>query len=989
MNLRSLLFLMLSPVLITGRLCAQNDYFQQRVDYRIEVRLDPDRGQLHGRVRMTYRNQSPNVLTEIWMHLWPNAYKNRQTAWARQQLRNGKSAFHHSKRSERGFIDSLAFRIDGEFRRALPHPEHIDIVRLPLNKPLLPGDSAIITTPFRVQVPKSFSRLGRTGEQYQITQWYPKPAVFDRQGWHPMPYLDQGEFYSEFGTYDVSITVPEHYVVGSTGRLVNNPTEENFMKQREAQSRQLLVAGGAVKDKPFEVPAQPRTKTLRFVQEDIHDFAWFCDPQYLVLTEKMFLPSGRHVELLALFNHHGSDRAWSNATQYLREGVQYYSQIVGEYPYSRCTAVDGALSAGAGMEYPMITVVSANGGDEILRQTIIHEVGHNWFYGILASNERAHPWMDEGFNSYVEGRAMELVRQSEGTVPLGYGDGLRFQLLSVLMSRTGELGFAYSQGANLNQPLTLPADEYASLNYGLDVYMRMTLLIRYLENYLGREVIDRCLQTYYKDWFNRHPGPADIKASFEKASQQDLSWFFDELLPSADPVRIRLEQVRELETGKWEVVVNNQSGYRLPVRLVALGPQGDTLSQGWLPPFMGKSTTTILVKKRPRRIVAGHDHVLVEPNLQNNASGWATPALKLGTSISPRPNRRDFNWLPAYGYNSRDGNQLGAIFFFQPFPKRGFEFHVLPMYSLLREHWTGSAGFTLRANQFPYGHALRKVEFRSRGALFADLLRVKHAIDFYFASPRPNRPRTSILTLRTHQLGWREADGSLEVANNFKPYYIGADWHYADNRKIWAWGFDVHAGGRNADVLQVQLVPNASWEWAKDFRTSLRIFAAVWAQRKGVPPGIQYALSGGFDMFGERYYIDRRQFLPETEIVDLAPTQETGFWSRQLVGDQGGFRSLLFLPGTDRWMLAFNLSQSLPSNLFLFADYGLQPNARGRGLGYYGSGLGFKVVPDVLHINFPLLGSVYRDDIPQTWKQFGQQINFTLQLNEAIRRIPF
>lgn len=978
---------------VSATLHAQSSYFQQQVDYKIDVRLDPERGRLHADMRMVYHNQSPNTLTEIWIHLWPNAYKDRKTAWAKQKLRNGASDFYHSKREERGYIDSLAFRVNGEYRRLIPHPEHGDIARLPLPNPLAPGDSVVITTPFRVQVPKSFSRLGRTGEQYQVTQWYPKPAVFDHKGWHPMPYLDQGEFYSEFGTFDVSITVPEHYVVGATGRLVNNPQEQEFMRRREAQSRQLLRSGDVDDlDTPFEPPMAPRQKTLRFVQENIHDFAWFCDPQYFVMTEKARLRSGKEVELIAMFAAHDESDVWTKATQYLSEGVRFYSQIVGEYPYTRCTAVDGALSAGAGMEYPMITVVSAKGGAAVLRETIIHEVGHNWFYGILASNERDFPWMDEGFNSYVEHRAVRLALAEDRKNGAGGRNPLEnpessFNLSKMLTGKVNELGFAYSQGANSNQPLTLHSDEYGHINYGLDVYARMSLVLEYLEKYLGEQLMDECLQNYFKEWGNRHPYPSDMKASFEKTSKQDLSWFFDELLPSADPVRLKMERVELLPDGRLEVEVSNNSAYRLPARLTVLGAKGDTLSQGWLPPFLGKSKTTLLVKGEAKRVVVGTDSELVEPNENNNFNGCSSPALKMGLRISPRYDRRDLNILPAYGYNSRDGNMLGALLYYQPFPKRNLEFHALPMYSLPEERWTGSAGFTLRANQFPYGHALRKLEFRSRGALFADLLRVKHELSFYFAAPRPSRARTSVLTLRTHQLGWREANGDIELADDFRSYYTAADWLYEQDRKVFRWGFRAEVGGRDAGSLRAQIAPQLYWEPCKGYKMNLRLFAGAFLERNSVPLALQYRLSGSFDPFGEEYYLDRRNFLPAGEAPALPLTRETGFWSRQIIEDQGGFRSILLLPGTDRWMAAVNYSLKLPYFVEMFVNYGVQPNAAGKGLDYYDAGVTLRVIDRVLHVNFPIAGSVYGEDTPQTWKQFGQQINFTLQLNEAIKRV--
>ena len=232
-----------------------------------------------------------------------------------------------------------------------------------------------------------------------------------------MPYLSQGEFYSEFGTFDVHITLPKNYVVGATGDLVNGAEEEAWLRGREVLSRQKLDAPAPEDGKPFDYEfPEGATKTLHFRQTDVHDFAWFCDKDYYVLTGRAELAgSGKKVKTVALFNERDKAK-WAEANEYIAQGVYHYSKMVGDYPWKHCTAVDGALSAGAGMEYPNITVVGAGAG---LRDVIIHEVGHNWFYGIFGTNERRYPWLDEGFNSYYEYRARDEQAMDEGETSSG------------------------------------------------------------------------------------------------------------------------------------------------------------------------------------------------------------------------------------------------------------------------------------------------------------------------------------------------------------------------------------------------------------------------------------------------------------------------------------------------------------------------------------------------------------------------------------------
>ena len=192
-------------------------YWQQQTDYTIDVKLNEKEKTLDGFEKIVYTNNSPDTLQFIWFHVWPNAYKNDRTALSDQLLENGNTDFYFSDKEQRGYINRLDFKIDGTTAKTEDHPQHIDIIKLLLPKPLLPKQKITITTPFHVKLPYNFSRGGYHNETFQVTQWYPKPAVYDKNGWHPMPYLDQGEFYSEFGSFDVQITVPKKLCSGGNG----------------------------------------------------------------------------------------------------------------------------------------------------------------------------------------------------------------------------------------------------------------------------------------------------------------------------------------------------------------------------------------------------------------------------------------------------------------------------------------------------------------------------------------------------------------------------------------------------------------------------------------------------------------------------------------------------------------------------------------------------------------------------------------------------
>ncbi|NTS40925.1 M1 family metallopeptidase [Flavisolibacter sp. BT320] len=475
-------------------------YWQQRVDYTIDVSLNDKEKTLDGFERLVYTNNSPDTLRFIWFHLWPNAYKNDKTAFSEQTLQNGDTRFYFSDKEQRGYINRLDFKVDGTTAQTEDHPQHIDIVKLILPRPLLPKQKITITTPFHVKLPFNFSRGGYDGQSFQLTQWYPKPAVYDRNGWHPMPYLDKGEFYSEFGSFVVRFTLPKAYAVAATG-VLQNEEEKAWLKGREnfqlppvaKQTRPQPYRSAKVKPTPVtpSVPEPGETKTLQYQQDSIHDFALFASKDFIVNCDTLQLPSGRIVNVAAFYTP-TQKSTWSEAVRYAKEALRFYSAALGEYPYPVATVVQGPESFGGGMEYPTITVLAPTGTAQELDGLVAHELGHNWFYGILASNERQHPWLDEGLNSYYEGRYLQSRWGPQ--------------------SRAAEVLFQHKAANKTDQAIATPSDSLSSINYFLSAYHKTAEWFKMLEQMLGTETFDAMMRRYYAEWKFRHPQPEDFKA---------------------------------------------------------------------------------------------------------------------------------------------------------------------------------------------------------------------------------------------------------------------------------------------------------------------------------------------------------------------------------------------------------------------------------------------------------------------------------------------
>ncbi|MBN8667331.1 MAG: M1 family metallopeptidase [Chitinophagales bacterium] len=503
-----------------------SQYWQQDLRYSIDVTLNDTENTLDGFERIDYTNHSPDTLRFIWFHLWPNAYKNDKTAYTDQALQNGSTAFYFSQKDQKGYINRLDFKVDNITADVEDHPEHIDIVKLVLPTPLLPGKSVTITTPFHVKLPNFFNRGGYKGQHYYVAHWFPKPAVYDHKGWHPMPMLDHGEFYGEFGHFDVQITLPANYVVAATGEL-QNESEKKWLETRRSftwiPETEKVKVKGITKVIKREFPVSSKeTKTLHFIQDRIHDFAWVADKRFVVKQEAISLPSGKKVAAFA-FHLPGAER-WEKSLAYVATALQTNGAWIGEYPYNTVSVVQDIEGSSGGTEYPTLTVLDGD-SDGLLELIIRHEVGHNWFYGILANNERDHPWMDEGINSLYDYRYIE-THPAAGNIPLGTNKSISLYSIQERLTRTRE---AIAE----SQPVDLSSAAYNPENYNALVYHRTATLFQELEKEIGREAFDRAMQAYYEEWKFKHPYPEDMQAVFEKVSGKDLDAFFQNKLGKA------------------------------------------------------------------------------------------------------------------------------------------------------------------------------------------------------------------------------------------------------------------------------------------------------------------------------------------------------------------------------------------------------------------------------------------------------------------------
>jgi len=957
---------LLGPLLALGQA-----YFQQEVHYSIDVRLDDRSHQLRGNETFTYHNHSSTKLDTIWIHLWPNAYSDRSSALCKQLDRNGELDLHFATEEERGWIDSLDFAENDAKVSWGYHSSHRDIGWIKLNAPLAPGTHTTISTPFLVKIPDGqFSRLGHTGQAYYITQWYPKPAVFDIEGWHAMPYLTQGEFYSEFGSFDVSITLPSNYVVGATG-VLQNSTELAWMDSLAAlpnvdyKRYYLEKQRDALNTFPASSAA---TKTIRFTQDNVHDFAWFADKRFIVRRSEVALPkSGRTVKTWALFTPKNAE-LWSDAVSYVNESVRFYSEWVGDYPYDACTAIDGTISAGGGMEYPMITIIGDMSDKQSLDNVIAHEVGHNWFYGILGSNERDHAWMDEGMNSFVELLYMRK-RYPSGGITIG---GLGFLSKTLGTTNDGhrlqnEWMYRFNARRNLDQPISLTSNAFTSTNYGCMVYSKSALVFDHLMAYIGDDAMKRCLNAYYDEWKFKHPQPQDVRKAFERESDKDLNWIFGGLL-STD-VKFDAKALR-LKNGLLEVKSNVPLEIPVPYTRYVEGVANDS---SWLKINEGRLLAETLTEADRIKIRIDAANRTLDINRRNNSvrshglfRRWAPLQFKWLLGVE-QDDKRTVYYTPIPAWNANDGWQLGLAAYNTTFPSQRTEWVVAPLYGLASERWGGAARIEhhfdrMRSRLFQ--NITLGVSGRSATELReADALgwydKVSPYIHFDMKRDPLTKPwhhRISLHGVHLHRGGeYRLADGEMARVSTER-FYTEFQYRAEDKSKLHR-SLIMPTVTHEHDFLRASLEVRQAFALNdRNDEIRFRLFAGgfLWKRNDRLYNNLHaWGLSwGSQDMLYDHAYLERN---------GRTPSQQ-----RQFQTQQGAFKTPFLQGGSDTWIGALNMEMDVPVGLplALFGSVGVVPitlvTPQGRSTSsatYYEAGLGIIAIRDVLEIWFPLVVS--------------------------------
>lgn len=507
MNIRRLAFQAVFLLSATAMVWAQgkanrsdHERWQQRVNYYMEIDMDVETNRYQGVQKLDYTNNSPDDLNMVFYHLYFNAFQPGSMMDVRSRTiqdpdRRVRDRISKLSEDQIGYQKIFSLKKDGV---DLEYEVVGTILEVKLDKPIESGETVTFDMTFEAQVPIQIRRTGRDnaeGVRYSMAQWFPKMAEYDYQGWHADEYIGR-EFYGVWGDFELKLKIDKDYVVGGTGYL-QNPLEIGHGYENPGDVVNQKVVDGKLE--------------WHFIAPDVHDFMWAADPDYL--HNKLTMKNGT---VLHFFHQKGQNTAnWEKLRPLTEMSFEYANKYFGQYPYKQFSVIQGG---DGGMEYPMSTLITGNRGS--LLGVTIHESMHDWYHGVLGSNEALHPWMDEGFTSYASSRISQHISRTMK------GESAPATTLENLGSRSGQGGYLRAAASGREEAMSTHSDHYDFNGiYSAQAYGKGAVWMSQMGYVIGEEARDRGLLEYFDRWKFKHPNPNDVLRVMEDVSGLELDWY--------------------------------------------------------------------------------------------------------------------------------------------------------------------------------------------------------------------------------------------------------------------------------------------------------------------------------------------------------------------------------------------------------------------------------------------------------------------------------
>lgn len=518
-------------------------YWQQHVDYTMEVNMDVETFQYSGTQKLVYTNNSPDELNKVYYHLYFNAFQPGSEMDARLQnvkdpdnrmIENGKSRIASLSESEMGYLHVESLKQDGT---AVSFSEEGTILVVDLAKPIPSGGKTTLDMVFKGQVPLQVRRSGRNSKEgvaLSMSQWYPKLSEYDFEGWHANPYIAR-EFHGVWGNFDVKLTLDKNYTVGGTGYL-QNPQE----------------VGHGYETPGSKVKTKGKTLTWHFVAPNVHDFMWAADPDYI--HDMVEMTDGP-----TLHFYYKNDpeiiENWKKLQPKTEEAMRFFSKNIGKYPYDQYSVVHGG---DGGMEYAMSTLITGKRTFGSLVGVMVHEMAHSWFQHVLATNESKYEWMDEGFTTFISSLCMNEIMEQGLENPF----------------EGSYKGYYALVNSGLELPQSTHADRYATnFAYGVSAYSKGSVFLSQLGYVIGQDKLMETIRKYYEDFKFKHPVPNDIKRTAEKVSGMELDWYLTDWTQTTNIIDYGIKSV-EADGNKTKITLERIGEMPMPLDILIANSDG-------------------------------------------------------------------------------------------------------------------------------------------------------------------------------------------------------------------------------------------------------------------------------------------------------------------------------------------------------------------------------------------------------------------------------